>query len=164
MSSTNFPAIPDPIPTLEGLYASILPLKQAMEMLVGTRGNQSVVDGLATAATQLPPYSTASESMTSGYNLTTYKIPDTTGVIRLDARRGLIQRLSNTAITDVYAPFYDCVMTILIINATATPVIVWHGFTGGTHGDPITSNPDDRFLVWVVRVDGVATYQVQALQ
>ena len=164
MSKSTYPSIPDPTPDITSLYQSVTALKAAYETLIGTRGTQSVVDNVDLLLSKALPYNSDASSMTSGYNITTYRIPVATGVIRLDARNGLVQRLTNSSITEIYAPFYDGAFVLLVQNLVSTPVIVWNDFAGGNHGSPLTTNPGEKFMIWITRIDGVASYWVQALQ
>lgn len=116
----------------------------------------------STSSTVLTTGNTA--TITKGYTFTANSLGNMTN-FTLDPTLGNYQYGTNHAAVTITAPASDCAISLLITNDATAGAITWSGFTvGSSTGDAFTTTNTNKFLVSIVRINGVATYINKALQ
>lgn len=101
-----------------------------------------------------------------GYTLASYNAGiRTTGTLTPDPTLGNYQYYTNNGAHTLGAPSSDCAMNILITNGASAGTITFSGYSVGSYtGDSLTTTNSHKFLLNVVRINGVSTYMIKALQ
>lgn len=78
---------------------------------------------------------------------------------------GNYQYGTNHAAATWTAPTSDCAVTILVTNDATAGAITFSGFTvSASVGDALTTTNASKFVISILRINGVSTYLVKALQ
>lgn len=89
----------------------------------------------------------------------------TTGTFTPVPASGNYQYLINGGAFSIAAPAADCAITLMVTNNASAGAITFTGFTvGASTGSPLTTTNGNRFIITIVRINGVSTYTVYALQ
>jgi hypothetical protein len=83
----------------------------------------------------------------------------------IDPTLGNYQYGTNHAAATWTAPTVDCAVTIMLTNDATAGAVTFSGFTvGASPGDALDTTNTHKFLINIVRINGVSTYMVKALQ
>ena len=106
-------------------------------------------------------------ALSVGYSQTPYNAgTKSTGTFTPDIALGNFQYITNNgAFTLAAYTAAEGPMTILVTNGASAGTITFSGFTVGSFtGDALTTTDTNKFLIQIVRINGVSTYAVKALQ
>jgi hypothetical protein len=108
----------------------------------------------------------ATSNVTVGYTYTSFNAgTKSTGTFTPDPASGNAQYATNNGAHTLAAPSSDCSIMILYTNGASAGVVTFSGFTvGASTGDPLTTTNTNKFLISIVRINGVASYLIKALQ
>lgn len=118
---------------------------------------------LETAANYLRKDTEDQGPITGGATVTSKSI--TTGSFTVDCGDRPLQYITNGGAFTITAPAADGSVILLITNNASAGAITFSGFTvGSSVGDAFTTTDTHKFMVSIVRINGVSTYTVKALQ
>lgn len=87
------------------------------------------------------------------------------GTVTPDVANGHQQHLTRDGAFTLAAPSADCEVSILVTNGASAGAITFSGFTVGDNtGDDLTTTNTHRFMIYIRRVNSIASYSIQALQ
>jgi hypothetical protein len=76
-----------------------------------------------------------------------------------------LQYITNSAAFTLTAPANDGSMVLLVTNGSTAGAITFSGFTvGSVTGDALTTTNGNKFMIFIVRINAISTYNVKALQ
>jgi hypothetical protein len=76
-----------------------------------------------------------------------------------------LQYITNNGAFTITAPVADGSMIVLVTNGATAGTVTFSGFSVGTNtGDTLTTTNTSKFMISIVRIHGVSTYQIKALQ
>ena len=101
-----------------------------------------------------------------GYTYTSYSAgTKSSGTFTPDPALGNYQYYTNNGAHTLAAPSSDCAIMILITNGASAGAITFSGFTvGSSTGDALNTTNTNKFILSIIRVNGVSTYWTKALQ
>jgi hypothetical protein len=103
-------------------------------------------------------------AVTVGYTFTPNSLGNITS-FTVNPALGNYQYGTNHAAATWTAPTSDCAVTILVTNDATAGAITFSGFTvGSSTGDALTTTNASKFLINIIRINGVSTYMIKALQ
>lgn len=110
-----------------------------------------------------------STQLTSPFTVGFYVTPFSTGTVTAgtftpNIRNGNYQFYTNGGAHTIAASTSDGAIDILIYNSSSAGAITFSGFTVGTTGDPLTTTSSNRFIISMRRINGIAAYNITALQ
>lgn len=110
--------------------------------------------------------SDTTKAITVGYTVTPYSGGTvSSGTFTVTPANGNYQYYTNNGAHTLAAPASDCAVDILITNGASAGSITFSGFTAGSvTGSPLTTTNTHKFKISVVRINGVSTYSIYALQ
>jgi len=101
--------------------------------------------------------------LTGGVRVTSKSLA--TGSITLDPGDRPLQYITNNGAFTITAPANDGSLLLLVTNGASAGAITFSGFTvSSSVGDALTTTNAHNFVISVVRINGVATYTIKALQ
>lgn len=106
-------------------------------------------------------------TITVGYLITPYNAGTlSSGTFTPDATLGNYQYLTNNGAFTWAAPAADSAIDTLVTNGASAGAITFSGFTiaSGNTGDSLTTTNGNKFIVTVIRINGISTYVIKALQ
>lgn len=185
----RYPSIPDPTIDPASLRDAVLALKQAFELMAGTRGNASVasaadvttlnttvdtntsdiaaleavIDALGTTYAALA----GNQTTTGGFRITPYNGGTiSSGTYTPDAYNHNYQYYTNNGAHTLAVPSNDCAIDILVTNGASAGAITFSGSytVGSSTGDALTTTNGHKFIISIRRINGVSTYVKKALQ
>lgn len=131
----------------------------------GTGGPAGTTSTSLTTPLITSPTIAGAGSVTGGFGITSNNLGTiTTVATTLTVTNGPQQYLTNNGNFTLAAPAADGNFALLITNGASAGTITWSGFTVGVPGDSFTTTNGNKFLVSVIRINGVSTYIVKALQ
>lgn len=180
----RFPSIPDPTADPQSLRDAVLALKQAFELMAGTRGNvaAATADDVATLESTVTSSIETLEgtvdaldgtfvalagdqTITGGYRLTPHDLSTIASSFTPDPANGNYQYGTNNSAITWNAPANDCAIDILVTNGASAGAITFSGYTVSSNtGDALTTTNGHKFIVSIRRINGVSTYVKKALQ
>ena len=106
------------------------------------------------------------QTISGGARVTAFSIGTvSSGTTTLDSGNGPLQYLTNNGAFTLAAPSNDGSLALETINGASAGAITFSGFTVGSNtGDALTTTNTNKFVIFVVRINGTATYTVKALQ
>ncbi len=108
---------------------------------------------------------TNSATLTKGFTVTPNNLGNITD-FTIDPTLGNYQYGTNHAAATWTAPASDCSVLILVTNDGSAGTITFSGFTvaAGNTGDTLTTVNGSKFLINIIRINGVSTYVCKSLQ
>lgn len=105
-------------------------------------------------------------NIAGGFSVTSYNAgTKSSGTFTPSPLDGNLQYATNGGAHTLAAPTSDCAINILYTNNASAGTITFSGFTVSSNtGDTLTTTNTSRFLIQIVRINGVSTYVVKALQ
>lgn len=89
----------------------------------------------------------------------------TTGTVTIDCGKSPLQYLTNGGTFTIAAPANDSSCMILVTNGSGAQIPTFSGFTVNANtGESFTTTNTSKFLLTIVRINGIATYLNKALQ
>ena len=120
--------------------------------------NKQVVSGFISTTVQ-------DQNFTGGCTVTSYSIGTPTGTYTVDPGLGPLQYLTNNGVFTISAPANDGACAILVTNGVTAGAITATGFSvGASVGDPYVTTNGYQFIFNIMRIFGIATYFIKALQ
>jgi hypothetical protein len=105
----------------------------------------------------------ADQTISGGANVTSKSL--TAGNITIDCGACPLQYISNTGAFTITAPSNDGSCVLLVTNGSSAGAITFSGFSVGSNtGDSLDTTNGHKFMVYIIRINGVATYSIKALQ
>jgi hypothetical protein len=122
------------------------------------------------AAQGTSPFLSASQTnqtFSGGYNVVTDTLP--AGNLTVNAGLGPLQTITNNAAFTISPPTQDGQTVLQIVNGATPGGVTFQtgagGFTVGSYtGDVLSTNPGDKFSVFIWRINGVSQYYIFAAQ
>lgn len=107
-----------------------------------------------------------SNTLAVGYAAAPYNAgTKSSGTFTPSLANGNLQYVTNNGAHTLAAPTTDGVVTILYTNGGSAGTLSFSGFTAGSaNGDNLTTSGGNRFLIQIIRINGIANYHVKALQ
>lgn len=103
-------------------------------------------------------------AVTVGYTFTAYSLGNITS-FTVNPALGNYQYGTNHGAFTLTAPASDCSVVLLLTNDATAGAITFSGFTtGSSTGDTLTTTNTSKFMLSILRINGVSTYLVKALQ
>jgi hypothetical protein len=85
--------------------------------------------------------------------------------LTLDTGKCPLQYVTNNGAMSVAAPSNDGSMVLLLTNGATPGAVTFSGFAVGSNtGDSLTTSSGAKYMVFVVRINGSATYTIKSLQ
>ena len=107
--------------------------------------------------------SAQNQVISGGATVTAYSL--TTGNITVNPGLGPLQYITNGGAFTITAPANDGSCVLLVTNNASAGAITFSGFTVGSNvGDTLTTTNTNKFMIYIVRINGVSTYTIKALQ
>ncbi len=105
-------------------------------------------------------------TISAGYAASPYNAgTKSSGTFTPTIASGNLQYVTNNGAHTLAAPASDGVVTILYTNGGSAGTLSFSGFTtGSANGDALTTSGGHRFLIQIIRINGIANYHVKALQ
>lgn len=110
---------------------------------------------------------TGNQTTTGGFAITSHNAGTiSSGSFQPVSMNGNYQYYINGGAHTLTAPSVDCALDLLVTNNASAGEITFSGFTfaPGNTGDYLTTTDTHKFLISIVRINGIATYLVKALQ
>lgn len=106
------------------------------------------------------------QTISGGANNTAFSIGTvSTGTTTFDCGKNALQFMTNNGASTFAAPANDGSCIVLITNGASAGALTPSGWTVSTNtGDAFTTTNTNKFMLSVVRINGVATYVNKALQ
>lgn len=105
----------------------------------------------------------ADQTIAGGANVTSQSLA--TGNITVDCGSRPLQFITNGGAFTITAPANDGSCVLLVTNNASAGAITFSGFTVGPNtGDALTTTNTNKFMIFIVRINAVATYTIKALQ
>ena len=105
----------------------------------------------------------ADQTITGGANVTSQS--QSTGSITVDCGTRPLQYITNGGAFTITAPANDGSCILLVTNNSSAGAITFSSFLVGSNtGDSLTTTNTNKFMIWIGRVNGSATYSIKALQ
>jgi hypothetical protein len=105
----------------------------------------------------------ADQTISGGANVTSKSL--TAGNITIDCGACPLQYISNTGAFTITAPANDGSCVLLVTNGSSAGAVTFTGFSVGSNtGDSLDTTNGHKFMVYIIRINGVATYSIKALQ
>lgn len=103
------------------------------------------------------------QTLAGGANVTAKSL--STGNITVDCGTRPLQYITNGGAFTITAPANDGHCLLLVTNNASAGTIIFSGFTvSADTGDALSTTNGSKFLISIVRVNGVSMYQIKALQ
>jgi len=128
----------------------------------GVQGSGGIYDGFYDPALLLR---NATNTLSVGYTITPFaKGTVSSGTYTPAASDGNYQYYTNNGAHTLANPTSDCAIDILCTNGASAGAITFTTFTGGTHGDALTTTNGHQFIISIRRINSVSAYTIKALQ
>ena len=125
---------------------------------IASNYNKQAVTGFISATAQ-------DQNFTGGVTVTSLSLGTGSGTVTIDPGQCPLQYITNNGAFTFSAPANDGSCSILITNGATAGTITFTGFTVGSNtGEPLTTTNTSKFIVTIMRVNGLATYFIKALQ
>lgn len=152
--------------TLSATYATQLP---NLVWASNSSGATATPTFRALVAADLPNtvlFKNTSATTTVGYLFTAGNLGTvSSGTTTLAAATANYQYYTNNGAHTLAAPAADSAIDVLITNGASAGTITPSGFTvGSSTGDAFTTTNGNKFIFTSIRINGVSTYVVKALQ
>ena len=103
------------------------------------------------------------QTITDGANVTAALL--SAGNITVDCGQRPLQYTTNGGAFTITAPSNDGSCVLLVTNNASAGAIAFSGFTvGSSTGDALTTVNGSKFMIYIVRINGVSSYTIKALQ
>lgn len=105
-------------------------------------------------------------TITKGFTLTPNNLGTvSSGTLTPNAANGNYQYYTNNGAHTMAAPAADSAMDLLVTNGASAGAITFSGYTVNSNtGEPLTTTNGNRFIISILRINGVSTYFIKALQ
>lgn len=127
----------------------------------GSGLDADLLDGVSSAS--FGRLDTEDQVLTGGARVTSKSLA--TGSVTLDPGDRPLQYITNGGAFTITAPANDGSLILLVANNGTAGAITFSGFqVSASVGDALTTTNGHEFMIFVVRINGFATYTIKALQ
>lgn len=107
--------------------------------------------------------SVADQTISGGANVTS--LSQSTGNITVDCGARPLQYITNNGAYTITAPSNDGSGVLLVTNGASAGATTFSGFTVGSNtGDALTTTNTNKFMIFIIRINGTSSYTIKALQ
>lgn len=107
--------------------------------------------------------SVADQTISGGANVTA--LSQSTGNITVDCGARPLQYITNNGAYTITAPSNDGSCVLLVTNGASAGATTFSGFTVGSNtGDALTTTNTNKFMIFIIRINGTSSYTIKALQ
>lgn len=145
--------------TLDGVDSKTLKVDNTLELA----GTDSTKMTFPASNANVAALNIADQTLSGGANVTSKSL--STGSVTIDCGACPLQYITNGGAFTITAPSNDGSCIVLVTNNGSAGAITFSGFSVGSNkGDLLTTTNTSKFMISIVRINGMSTYAVKALQ